>query len=85
MRSESFSRRWRGRRLAVVLALVLSGLAGLAVTPASAASTINVGRAVQDGYGTGDDCSLYEAFALIAALQSGDSATNDCGSTSSLS
>jgi predicted outer membrane repeat protein len=84
MRSESFSRRWRGRRLAVVLALVLSGLAGLAVTPASAASTINVGPAVQDGYNTGDGCSLYEAFALIAALQSGGSETNDCGSTSSL-
>lgn len=85
MRSESFSRRWRGRRLAVVLALVLSGLAGLAVTPASAASTINVGQAVRNGYGTGDGCSLYEAFALIAALQSGGSETNDCGSTSLLS
>jgi predicted outer membrane repeat protein len=85
MRSGSFSRRWRGRRLAVVLALVLSGLAGLAVTPASAASTINVGPAVQDGYNTGDGCSLYEAFALIAAFQSGGSETNDCGSTNSLS
>jgi len=85
MRSVSLTRRWRGRRLAVVLALVLSGLAGLAVTPASAASTINVGPAVQDGYNTGDGCSLYEAFALIAAFQSGGSETNDCGSTNSLS